>query len=374
MADKVPVKGGYNGGSLTGLAEYATGDTLGVAHGGTGLAAVGTNQLLTGHNSSTTGALTSESNLTFDGSTLTVAGAADVSGDLTAGTVNADGDTSAGDNAAIGYTATEGLILTGQGSTSDVTIKNDADATVLSVPTGTTNVGIGTTAPDKLVHLEASTAAGANLQIESTATDGYPGMTFKNDATTWLIYAPNGGSGSNPDAFQIYNTASPYAQLNIRPNDGLTVLGHGIAFNGDTAAANALDDYEEGTWTPVWKFGGASGTVNTQTENAAWYTKIGNMVTVWYRGALSGNPSGSGSLVITGLPYTVKNTTNQYIGTGAWSNLIAFGDGIAVDANFNGTFVNVEKIFSSKTTNVANVQHSDCTQYTQMRFILQYTV
>ena len=25
----------------------------------------------------------------------------------------------------------------------------------------------------------------------------------------------------------------------------------GIAFNGDTAAANGLDDYEEGTWTPV---------------------------------------------------------------------------------------------------------------------------
>ena len=37
------------------------------------------------------------------------------------------GDTAAGDNAAIGYTSAEGLILTGQGSTSDVTIKNDAD-------------------------------------------------------------------------------------------------------------------------------------------------------------------------------------------------------------------------------------------------------
>ena len=27
----------------------------------------------------------------------------------------------------------------------------------------------------------------------------------------------------------------------------------GITFNGDTASANALDDYEEGTWTPTWK-------------------------------------------------------------------------------------------------------------------------
>jgi hypothetical protein len=88
-------------------------------------------------------ALAGEANLTFDGSLLTVTGTADVSGDFTAGTVNADGDTAASDNAAMGYTAAEGLILTGQGSTSDVTIKNDADATVLNIPTGTTNVGIG---------------------------------------------------------------------------------------------------------------------------------------------------------------------------------------------------------------------------------------
>tara|TARA_Y100000296_G_scaffold54103_1_gene61984 strand:- start:3563 stop:4687 length:1125 start_codon:yes stop_codon:yes gene_type:complete len=67
-------------------------------------------------------------------------GAITSSGVITGTTVEATGDTSAGDNAAIGYTATEGLILTGQGSTSDITIKNDADATVLSITTGTTDV------------------------------------------------------------------------------------------------------------------------------------------------------------------------------------------------------------------------------------------
>ena len=65
------------------------------------------------------------------------------SGDLTSsGTVNVLGDTSAGDAAAVGYTSVEGLILTGQGSTNDVTIKNDADADVIEIPTGTTNVSI----------------------------------------------------------------------------------------------------------------------------------------------------------------------------------------------------------------------------------------
>ena len=78
-----------------------------------------------------------------DADVITIATGAtnvDVVGDLTAGTLNADGDTAAGDNAAIGYTAGEGLILTGQGSTSDVTLKNDADGTVFTVPTGTDDI------------------------------------------------------------------------------------------------------------------------------------------------------------------------------------------------------------------------------------------
>ena len=46
----------------------------------------------------------------------------------------------------------------------------------------------------------------------------------------------------------------------------------GLTFNGDTAAANALDDYEEGVWTPTIN----GGTINT--IYSAKYTKIGNVV------------------------------------------------------------------------------------------------
>jgi hypothetical protein len=92
------------------------------------------NRIITSVDSST---VNGEANLTFDGSVLAA------TGNITAtGTVEPAGDTAASDNAAIGYTSAEGLILTGQGSTNDVTIKNDADATVISIPTGTTNVTI----------------------------------------------------------------------------------------------------------------------------------------------------------------------------------------------------------------------------------------
>ena len=59
---------------------------------------------------------------------------------MAATTFEPSGDTASGDNAAIGYTAAEGLILTGQGSTSDITFKNDADTTVFTIPTGTDDI------------------------------------------------------------------------------------------------------------------------------------------------------------------------------------------------------------------------------------------
>jgi hypothetical protein len=57
------------------------------------------------------------------------------------------------------------------------------------------------------------------------------------------------------------------------------ITDNGLTFNGDTAAANALDDYEEGTWTMGVSFGGASVGV-TYNANTGTYTKIGRQVTV----------------------------------------------------------------------------------------------
>src|SRR5210317_442136 len=86
------------------------------------------------------------------------------------------GDTSAGDNAAIGYTATEGLILTGQGSTNDVTIKNDADAAVARIPTGTTNFIMA--------------GASGNIGFEDGTTD--KGIYW--DSASLSLYAKGAGS------------------------------------------------------------------------------------------------------------------------------------------------------------------------------------
>ena len=88
----------------------------------------------------TVGALDSGSITSGFGTIDTGSSTITTTGDITGGTFAATGDTAAGDNASIGYTAAEGLILTGQGSTSDITLKNDADAVVFTVPTGTDDI------------------------------------------------------------------------------------------------------------------------------------------------------------------------------------------------------------------------------------------
>lgn len=82
--------------------------------------------------------------------------------------------------------------------------------------------------------------------------------------------------------------------------------GAGITFPATQSAstdANTLDDYEEGTFTPV----DGSGAGLTLTVNAATYTKVGNMVTVFMDISYPTNSNSTGP-VMSGLPFTVGNS------------------------------------------------------------------
>ena len=97
------------------------------------------------------------------------------------------------------------------------------------------------------------------------------------------------------------------ASGNVTITDGNLVLasGHGIDFaetgNVSGTSSELLDDYEEGTWSPV--ITGATSVTNLQGS----YTKVGNLVTVWVQ-MLNGNVGGSPGAVITGLPFTVDES------------------------------------------------------------------
>ena len=138
-----------------------------------------------------------------DGTVLTIPTGTtniDIVGVATAATFEPDGDTAAGDNAAIGYTSAEGLILTGQGSTNDVTIKNDADADVLTIATGGTSVDIVGDVTASTINADGDTASGDNAAMGYTAAEGLiltgqgstNDVTIKNDADTAVLQIPTG--------------------------------------------------------------------------------------------------------------------------------------------------------------------------------------
>ena len=156
-------------------------------------------------------------------------------GVITGGTVEATSDTAAGDNAAIGYTAAEGLILTGQGSTNDVTIKNDADADVLEIPTGTTNVnvagnlGVGGTVDGRDVATDGSKLDG----IESGATADQTAEQL----LTAIKTVDGAGSGLDADTLDGLSEAtfmrrSANSELDMNNNDIVGV--DQIIHDGDT--------------------------------------------------------------------------------------------------------------------------------------------
>ena len=102
--------------------------------------------------------------------------------------------------------------------------------------------------------------------------------------------------------------------MKFATNDGnvrMTLLaGGGMTFNGDTAAANALDDYEEGTWTPVLTDGTNDATMHSL--NAGVYTKIGRMVQFSANVRTTSLGSVSGNIRVKGLPFATANTNGNH--------------------------------------------------------------
>ena len=166
-----------DGGTARGTDALASGDGLLVNDAGTmkmtNVDTVSTyfaSHSVGGGNIVTVGALNSGS-ITSGFTSIDVgSGAITTTGDITGGTFAATGDTAASDNASVGYTAAEGLILTGQGSTSDVVIKNDADATVFSIATGTTT---GTFAGTVLAKTDTDTSNSGSITLDFTANQNF---------------------------------------------------------------------------------------------------------------------------------------------------------------------------------------------------------
>ena len=137
----------------------------------------------------------------------------------------------------------------------------------------------------------------SGIQIGSTSSSGHFGSTILKNVSVTTGY-------SSDFVVQTRHQGNYGERLRVRSEGGLT-------FNGDTAAANALSDYEEGTWTPSLTEGSNSVSL---TGAQGRYVKIGEMVYAFWRVDLATTSAG-GHLIMSGLPFTHTSTVPACGGT-----------------------------------------------------------
>ena len=101
-----------------------------------------------------------------------------------------------------------------------------------------------------------------------------------------------------------------YHKINVVMTDGSKFetmstgarIQGGLLFNSDTAAANTLDDYEEGSWTAT--VSGTNSNMGTQSGRSFKYTKIGNVVHFTFDFFQTNNNMSVTNVTIGGLPFT----------------------------------------------------------------------
>ena len=121
----------------------------------------------------------------------------------------------------------------------------------------------------------------------------------------------------NVDNSVVHGDSSVGGDLTV---GGTINVANGITFGSGT---DVLDDYEEGTWTPVLKFGGAT-TGITYTNQGGTYTKIGDTVNIRCYTLLSNKGTATGNCSFHGLPFNVASGNENYAGVSMHLNEVNF--------------------------------------------------
>ena len=242
--------------------------------------------------------LNGEANLTFDGSTLGVNGAA---------------------------------IFNESGADKDFRVESDGQENMLVVNGGLNRVGVGEDNPLGTLHVKTAdsgataSADGDDLVIENGTSSGTAGMTFLS-ATNGYGSINFGDSGDNNIGIIDYEHSSNTMRISTNASEAMRIHSNGVmsAVNGialgvgtANTASNVLDDYEEGTWDATVACG--SGTISIAANgNTCKYTKIGRSVLLSGSLNVSSVSSPSGDLLINGMPFPSGSGEGGERATGAF--------------------------------------------------------
>ena len=151
-----------------------------------------------------------------------------------------------------------------------------------------------------------SDASMDDLIIGSTASGKNDGITILSGTgqNGSIAFADSGGSTQGLVGY-VHN--GDYLRFHASDTLKARIDTDGLKFNSDTSAANALDDYEEGTFTPTNNVG-----MTITNHNPAYYIKIGKLVHIQMDITLNGVSDSSQASRIQSLPFTSENVTNHF--------------------------------------------------------------
>jgi len=239
----------------------------------------------------------------------------------------------------------------GTTTANSVTIKtNDTDRVVVNSSgdfmIGTTSevlsdsTGTGSYLDISKGTLQIKASGNAPLIANRVASDGVIAQ-FRKDGTTVGSISSSGTnfivSGSGTVSGVRFNSNGMLPVVGGSLSDNTEDLGQnsyrwkdlylgGNIYLGGTGSANALDDYEEGTWTPLIKGSTSAGTAS-YTVRLAKYVKVGKVVHI--QAFIDyGSGTGTGNFWIEGLPFITESTGNLYSSMSiAYLNNIAYTAG-----------------------------------------------
>ena len=107
------------------------------------------------------------------------------------------------------------------------------------------------------------------------------------------------------------NQSSQSIAFQTTNSERFRITNDGVTFNGDTAAANALDDYETGTFVPTFLRASSNPSASFYTQLGR-YTKIGNLVHVQLMIDAYNVSGGSGQWQVGNFPYATENADVGY--------------------------------------------------------------
>jgi len=201
--------------------------------------------------------------------------------------------------------------------------------------------------------------ANPHLRLNATTTtdnNGFTGVAYSVSELTnygWTAGAQRVSTSGTDGAF-IFRHHSNSATGNERVR---FLSSGGITFNGDSAAANALDDYEEGTWTATCN----NGVTLSSGVDLCQYVKIGRQVTV--RGQiLISDSNGNSDFEINNLPFAngdVSEDAEMSVGMLRLWNLDLPSDTIDVLCAINGSNSNLQFWRNRDNTNAERLDADD---------------